>query len=365
MKLKTRSRLTMGMMALIATLQCSTSAMAQESPPSMFGKLEPTLRDRMFMRLDYIRANVKSTVGEVRDVSGPVVGKTDIRKYLGSPTFAPFLTNAQRTSYRNTVGKLLEDGITADVAAGYGCETEGLGTPCGTRARGQAMIGTPAISVGYFLGDEHTWAVEAFVLAKPVDVAITGDGPNAMNGKEIIQTKLLPPVLKFGRYFGAKGDKIRPYAGLLASYAIFFDTKATSALNDYVGGANPKDTSVQFKNSFGLGWMLGARADVSDEWHVAFNVGKIRYKTNVTLTTQNTVINSESAVLRDYGPRAAEAVLSGDAVVFHGVGGTTQIMCDLAQAKYENTSCNQGTYTRKANNVLDNTLFVLSVGRSF
>jgi hypothetical protein len=40
-------------------------------------------------------------------------------------------------------------------------------------------------------------------------------------------------------------------------------------------------------------------------------------------------------------------------------------MCDLALAKYGNSTCNQGTFERKASNVLDTTLYVLSVGRSF
>lgn len=364
MNLKTRSQVCLSLTLLAAFASQPLPAYAQNQLAPLFANAEPRLRERMFMRLDYIRANVKTTSSEVRDVSGPVVGKGDFARYLGGAS-ATFLTSGQRSSYRTTIQGLFNDGINDDVALGYACEADGLGTPCNTRARAQAMIGTPAVSIGYYLDDEHSWAVEGFVLAKPIDVSIQGDGPNQLNGKDIIKLKLLPPVVKLGYYFGSKRDTIRPYAGLLGSYAVFYDVKATSTLNNYVGGSNPNDTTIGIKNAFGWGWMLGARAEVTDDWHVAFNIGKIRYKTEATIVTHNTVITGDSAVIQDYGPYAQEAVAGGNSVITHGVGGTTQIMCDLARAKYGSTSCNHGTFTRKASNVLDNTLFVLSVGRSF
>lgn len=365
MKTKTRLQVCLSWMSMAACLALPVAAQAQSPLPSLFANAEPLLRERMFMRLDYIRANVKTTSSEVRDVSGPVVAKDDFSRYLGSVSTAPFLTSNQRLSYRTTIQTLFNNGIDNDVAEGYPCEAAGLGTPCGTRARSQAMIGTPAVSIGYYLDDNHAWAIEAFLLAKPIDVAIQGDGPNQLNGKDIIKLKLLPPVAKFGHYFGSRGDTLRPYVGLLASYAIFYDVKATSTLNNYVGGVSANDTAIGLKNSFGWGWMLGARADISEDWHLAFNIGKIRYKTDATIVTKNTVIRGDSAVLQDYGPEVQNAIEGGNSVVVHGVGGTTQIMCDLARAKYGNTSCNHGSFTRKATNVLDNTLFVLSVGRSF
>jgi len=365
MNLKTRSQVCLSLAVLGALVSQPMSAYAQSQLAPLFANAEPRLRDRMFMRLDYIRANVKTTSSEVQDVGGPVVGANDFATYLGTAATAPFLTSTQRSSYRLTIQNLFNTGIANDVAAGYTCEASGLATPCGTRARADAMVGTPAISVGYFLDDDHTWAVEGFVLAKPIDVTIKGDGPNDLNGKDIIKLKMLPPVIKLGRYFGSRGDTIRPYAGLLGSYAIFYGTKATSTLNNYVGGQSADDTTVGVKNAFGWGWMLGARTDVTDDWHVAFNVGKIRYKTEATLVTHNTVITGDSAVLQNYGPNVQEAILGGNSVITHGVGGTTQIMCDLARAKYGNTSCNHGSFTRKASSVLDTTMFVLSVGRTF
>lgn len=374
MKLKSRSRLVLGLTALVAALQCSTAAMAQTSYPSMLGNVEPALRDRLFMRLDYIRANVKSTVGAVRDVTGPVLAKGDLTRLASGEGGIVVASGGTLSQYRLAANAMdgnpagfteaeIRGGLANDALDGLECEAVGLGSACNMRARGQAMIGTPAVSVGYFLGDEHTWAVEAFVLAKPIDVSITGDGPNQLNGKEIIKTKLLPPVVKFGRYFGAKEDKIRPYVGLLASYAIFFDSEATGSLNNYVGGSSQKDTTVNLKNAFGWGWMLGARADFGGDWHVALNIGKIRYKTEATITTSNTIITNDTPALNDYGLYAKDAIAVGNSGI---AGGTTQIMCNVAKLKNgPDAGCNLGTFSRKSDNVLDNTLFVLSVGRSF
>lgn len=364
MNLKARSQVCLSLTLLSALVSQPAPVFAQNQLAPLFAKAEPRLRERMFMRLDYIRANVKTTSSDVQDVSGPVVGKSDFSRYLGGAS-ATFLTSGQRTSYRTTIQNLFNTGINNDVALGYACESAGLGTPCGTRARSQSMIGTPAVSIGYYLDEDQTWAVEGFVLAKPLDVTIQGDGPSGLNGKDIIKLKLLPPIVKLGHYFGARGDTIRPYAGLMGSYAVFYDVKATGTLNSYVGGSNPNDTTIGLKNAFGWGWMLGARADVTDDWHVAFNIGKIRYKTEATIVTHNTVITADSPVIKDYGPNVQEAIEGGNSVIVHGVGGTTQIMCDLARAKYGSTSCNHGTFTRKASSVLDNTMFVLSVGRSF
>lgn len=377
MKLKRRSQLVVGLMTLVAAMQYSAPVAAQESHPNILGNLEPGLRDRLFWRLDYIRANVKSTVGAVRDVSGPVVAKGEISRLKNKPDafFYDAAGNVQYTKRNDlitgdpvqligqsftTPGDTLDDALGEDVKNGFKCQAAGLGSPCNMRARGQAMIGTPAISVGYFLGDDHTWAVEAFVLAKPIEVSIYGDGPNQLNGKEIITTKLLPPVVKFGRYFGGKEAKIRPYVGLLGSYAIFYDTEATKNLNNYVGGSSAKDTTINLKNVMGFGLMLGAEASVGDGWNVGLNVGKIRYRTTATITTRNTRIDNDTPATKDYGNYALNAIKVGEDEI-----GTGKIMCALAKAKNGSTDCNLGTYRRESSNILDNTLFVLSVGRSF
>lgn len=355
-KSRLRSRVLFASCAL-ATAVLSGVALAQPAASSIFPTDTPSrIRDRMFMRIDFIRANAKTTAEPVRDITGPVLARGDIAR-LGSSSLIPA---GRRNSYTNFISGPLEDGISADVANGYSCQAAGLGSACGTRARAQSMIGTPAISVGYYLDDEQSWAIEGFVLAKPLDVTISGDGPNHLNGKDLIKLKMLPPIVKLGQYFGKRGDAIRPYAGVLVSYAVFYDVKATSALNNYVGGSSPNDTTVGVKNTLGFGWMLGARADVTDQWHFNFGIGKLRYKTEATIVTHNTTIRSGADVLQDYGPNTYKAILAAEGTV-----PTTQIMCDVALVKYGNNSCNLGSYTRKTSTILDNTLFVISAGRSF
>lgn len=371
---------TAAIFAMLAGL--TTPSHADDTPDFIFPKVESSVRDRLFLRLSYVYANVKTTSGDTYDVTGPVVKYNDLA-LISSGSYSSMFTNAipMNAAY-GILNTALNASMTGE-AADSGCASvgEGLGTPCGIKARGSAAVGTPALSVGYFLDESYNWMVEAFVLAAPLRVGVYGDGNNHLNGKKIIDVKMLPPMVVLGRYFGRKDATFRPFVGFGASYAMFFDVRATNALNDYVGGSSPGDTTVNLKNSFGWGPYLGVKSQLNDDWQISLNVGKIRYKTNATLVTRNTVITSNSEVLSDYGPRVTNAIATGDLVLHptaggpggvpdgytsgQSVGSTTAIMCDLAKAKYGNTSCNQGTYVRKQSTTLDSTLIMFSVGRTF
>ncbi len=372
----------LGLLAAIsAAALLLPTAQAQQKQDSIFSKVEPSLRDRAFMRLNYIVANVKTSASDARDVTGPALARGDIRKYLGPGTqyatdYAAGNTPYAKLSTSATIGtQYLDTTLNAAMAtdADNGCEAvrDGLGTPCGIKARSGAMVGTPAISVGYFLNDEYTWFVEAFLLAAPLRVSVYGDGNNGLNGKEIIKLKMLPPVAILGRYFGDAQSKIRPFVGFGASYAIFFDTKATSGLNTYQGGVSAGDTSVALKNAMGFGPFLGFKMQLDDDWHVNLNIGKIRFKTEATLITRNTTITGDSEVLKAYGPAVQGAIAVGeqlpvqDRATGADVSTTTALMCLLAKYRDGREGCNLGTYERKQSTVLDNTMFMLSVGRRF
>ncbi|MGC4059592.1 MAG: OmpW family outer membrane protein [Aquabacterium sp.] len=176
-----------------------------------------------------------------------------------------------------------------------------------------------------------------------------------------------------GHYFGRAGDSIRPFVGLGASYAFFMDVKATDALNTYEGGRVPGDTTISLKNALGIGPFLGVRKEIDEDWSFNLSVGKLRYKTEATLVTQHTTIASESRVLKDLGPNIVDAVnVTNDTDpatrtyrTTDGLSPTTALMCDLAAARNKNSNCDLGAYVRKAPTVLDNTLFMFSVGRRF
>lgn len=384
--------------ALSAVLASMAAAPAHaELNDSIFAKVSPSIRDRLFFRLNYISANVKMTAEEARDEAGPVMGINDINTYLYNPdtgtarivsryytrqlSGTPAARRDYATQYSQYSG--VNDSIARDAAIGYSNEAAGLGAPNGIRSKSQDTIGAPVISAGYFLGDDHSWYVEALVLGAPLKVTVQGDGvngsgqANGVNGKDIIKLKMLPPIGLLGYYFGERQDFIRPFVGLAASYAIFFDVRATEELNTYQGGGNLGDTTVKLKNSFGVGPFLGMKAQLSDVWHVGFSVGKLRYKTEATLTTRNTTITDSTGVLRDYGPNAVSAIDLGRGGSLRAytttstdqsspsVSGVTALMCDLAAAKGISSTCNFGTYVRKQNAVMDATMFMLSVGHSF
>jgi len=366
--------------ALSAVLASMMAPAQAETVDSIFAKVSPSVRDRMFFRLNYVYANVKTTSGDAYDVTGPVLRPNDIQDYLIGPGYnsAFFANSARTTNFKTRYGLLdaVSPAIGDDATAGFTNEANGLGTPNGIKGKSQENVGTPVLSVGYYLSDDFSWFFEALVLAAPLKVTVQGDGvngsglPNGINGKDIIKLKMLPPIGIVGYYFGSKEDVIRPFAGLGASYAMFFDARATETLNAYQGGASAGDTTINIKNVFGVGPFLGFKAQVTDSWHLGLSVGKLKYKTEATLTTRNTTINSSTGVLRDYGPYAVAGIDVGRGIAAYDANGVrtdgvTALMCDLAAAKGISNSCNYGTYVRKQATNLDTTMVMFSLGHSF
>lgn len=355
-----RTGFAVALSAVLASMVAPTQA---ETLDNMFGNVSPSIRDRMFFRINYIRANVKTTAGDAYDVTGPVISRGEIAKLgTGGSYNYPRASVGVRRQY-STVAPLFDQALTDDADAGCEAERNGLGTPCGIRARGQAMVGTPAISLGYYFDDDLSWVLEAYVLAAPMSVDVYGEGKNQLSGHNIMKLKLLPPTAVLGKYFGDRKDAIRPFLGVGGSYAIFFDVRATDYLNTYQGGVSAGDTTISIKNVMGFGPFVGLKADLDSDWHMSVNVGKLRYKTEATIVTRNTTITKDSLVLQDFGINAQNAISAGNGTITPN--GTTSLMCDLAAAKYGNSTCNQGTYVRKQSTVLDNTLFMIGVGRSF
>lgn len=365
---------------LCALAWAGAASAAEQDQGGIFAKLTPAYKDRVFMRLNYVYANVKTESKEAYDVTGPVVAKGDIVKYLGvgSGYVSRYVTvtndPVDEDTY-DTVGSNLDLAMERDATAGVQGAGLGLGTPHGLKAR-SGSAGTPAISVGVFLDEDRKWLMEAFLLAAPLKLSVYGDGqkltggPNGINGKKILTTDMLPPTVLLGRYFGDKNARFRPYLGVGASYAIFFNTKATQFLNQFQGGANPGDTTVTSKNAFGIGPFVGFQANLNDDWHASLNVGQIKLKSEATLITRNTTIETGADVLTHYGAKVAQRVVVTSENLFDWIdpdtglpiGVTTATMRDLARAK---GLTNSGTFVRKQENKFTNTIFMLSVGRKF
>ena len=235
------------------------------------------------------------------------------------------------------------------------------------------------------------------MLGAPLRATIYGAGTNdqgeanQLAGKEIIQTKLLPPIAKLGYYFGDKSWWVRPYVGVGAMYTIFFDTKTTPFFDQYQGGK----TTISLKNAFGVGPFVGLQSDVAQSgWNIGLSVGRIKFKTEATLVTRNTIFKTGDPALSDYKQTTRDAIEQAERLLntansaaanansvrttpFSSTsyniapeGFTTELMKDLAAYKQDarsgkNGDGSLGTFVRKQNTTLDNTIFMLSVGRSF
>lgn len=414
------------MAAMAAPVQAGSSV-----EESLALSLSNSIRERSFWNLHVVSTKTKTKSEEPRDMfPGGVVSIADLVKMRNamaaelpslndpsSPSYNPELYEINSRKLANVYAygyapsgsslnaisalTLLESSLVKDYGFTPGVGTTPgngyLGTPKGILAKASDPSPTVALSVGHFLDDGHNWAVEALLLGAPVRAKVYGDGvndkgePNALVGQRLINTKMLPPVVKLGYYFGDKNWPVRPYVGVGAMYAIFFDTKATNYFNEYQGGK----TSVSIKNSFGMGPFVGLESSVADSgWRVGVSIGKIKLKTEATLVTRGTMINSFSKVTGDYGTQTSIAIEQGDALlgrfaqeiygngyqVFQPYPGngpvgttgnkyqvTTELMKDLAayRKKYEGGDGSLGTFVRKQKTELDNTIFMFSVGRAF
>lgn len=386
--------------------------------------------DRFFVRAGVIAANVKTKSGDAYDVTGPALlasevatldstGNNYIRDALlasgkmtsvvdaimaapGAPSVRPTeqtIATQVQTTLRGAQGLRL---LTAQLEAA-GREVTQLGTPVGIKAIAKENIGTAGLSLGMFLDDEYKWTVEAYVLAKPLTAEVMGRGPLkllnnaddmlvptplAIQDQKIISTKMLPPTVVLGRYWGEKEAKFRPYTGVIGMYSIFYDTKATDLLNNFVGGSNPGDTTVSFKNTFGMGPVLGLKYQFADDWHLSFNVGSVKLKTQGTIVTRNTYFTKDTGAIAAYGRdlndtttdpgSISETIITAETNpslpirqqvkdAFGGVTGITSaaIAYLRGQTIPGASSSNLGTYVRKSDATLSSTIFMLSVGHSF
>lgn len=336
---------------------------------------DSNVRSRLFMRLGYTSVQIRAKSEEARDITGPVVTQRDLRAALkqcaedpNNPDNTDCVTNGFALFGGNYDPTQPLD-TPADPESFFGVTgLNGLGTPAGIKAKPQSKVGTPTISVGYWLDDDHKWLVEGFVLAAPLKIKIYGDGvradgvtPNTINGKHIATTSLLPPLVIGSYNFGSKQDTVRPYLGLGVMYAVFFNGKATDFFNDYQGGK----TTLTTKNTFGAGPFVGIQTAVNDDWHVNLSVGQVNLRATNRLVTSNTNITSNSAVLNDI---SATGVSGTD---FPGIlaliedskpGFTTRLMDVVKQQRGQESL---GTYVREQRMKITNTIITLSVGRNF
>lgn len=330
-------------------------------------------RNRMFMRLGYTHAFNKSKSGDVYDVTGPVATRAEINAAFNtlkaiSSTSDPLFNGEvgfDDLAHSSNQYLLAQTGVMSYLNSN---NVVAIGTPVGIKAN-VADAGTPTLSLGYWLDAGYKWTIEAFLLAVPLNVSAYGEGtnprgkPNGVSGKEVITTKMLPPLGIVSYNFGGKDSLVRPYIGLGATYAVFFDTKATQAFERYAGGS----TTVSLKNAFAIGPFAGIQTRLSDNWHLNLSVGQLKLKTTATMSTANTSIRSGDAVLYDYDPGLTAALTVTGEGAWDGSpdkGMTTAVMETIAKARTGNSN-SLGTFVRKQDQSITTTILTVSVGYNF
>lgn len=341
-----------------ASLVGAGAACAQTTSTIFPAGWDSKVRDRLFMKLDYIYIKNKTKSGDAYQVGAPVLTAEELQK---AAVFANSLASSDPLSpdqWDIGVGDYtLAAGALRDAIQQLG----GLSIPKGIKAEvGNAQ--TVALTVGYWLDDERDWSVEGLVLGVPPTIKATAKGVNyagkplGIDGKEVLTTKVLTPIVALNRHFGGKEDMVRPFVGVGATYAVFFDSKATDDFNRYAGGK----TSVALKNDFALGPFIGLSSGAIDGWNLSFTVGSLKLKTQATLATRNTQIRTGDAVLQDFSKTISTAVVNGERNFDENF--TTKLM--QLVARYRGQS-DLGTYVRKQDNEIRSTIFMLSVGTSF
>jgi outer membrane protein W len=360
--------------SVVGTLACS-QAWAQSEVTSQTGS--PTLKideaRRYFVRFGYVAMKPNTKSGEVKDASGYVASRDEIiayGKYLNNlpsptPTQSSELIQAQLISgYDFAADADMNTGMYAD-------GLKGLGIPRGITVEAKSA-GTPAVSLGYFLDEDQQWAVEGFVLAVPLKNEVYGHQKvnvfntststwstraGTLDGKKIMTTQVLPPLVMLTRYFGDKNATWRPSLGVGGAYAIFFDSKVPQLVSTYSGGK----TTVSLKNSFGFGGFAGLQYRIDERWHLNATLGYLKLKTTGSITTNETRFTKSSAVLQDLGGYTANAIRVG------ATGPVNNMLIDLADWKNGRSTRNgdYGKFVRTIDAQLDPYIFWISAGYSF
>lgn len=352
---------------------CGRDALAQGQGDAPGVRPEPSflqlkLARHLYMTVGYTRVTPKDRSGALRDVAGPLV------RYGDEAT--PGLNNGTQAG-RDAASTLqfLSANIRADHPVDYA--SQGLGVPSGVTVDA-GSTGSPTVSLGLYLNDEHTWAVEAYVASLPMTVTVKGSGRIGPGGDglanlgELMRIKQLGPVV-FGKYvFGSKGDRFRPSLGLGGAYIVFFDAQVSDAVSQYAGG----DTSVKLKNAWGPGVFLGGEYRLDERWSLNATLGYLFLKTVGTMRTRTdpevlarSRVNEQSAA--DVGSMTQTAVrfLNGSLIGGpDGINGPANqlpgVLHELARARTGDPN-NLGTYEREIKTTLNPVLFTVGLGYAF
>ncbi len=371
-------------LAVIALAACAAMPVsAQQQTNSIFPTgWDSSVRSRLFMRIGYTSAFTRTKSEDAKDITGFAATRQEVADAFakGEDITVSCAGTGSSSTYSSADCARYDDnsggggtwfltGLLIDQAF-VDDKVNGLGTPPGVKARAQESIGTPTVSLGYWLDDDRKWLLEGFVLAKPMRVKIYGDGyrqngaANSINGKHIATTQLLPPLVVGSYNFGdAKTWPVRPYVGLGVMYAVFFGAKTTAFFDSYLGGPS----TISTKNVFGAGPFVGIQAPVNDSFHVNLSVGQIALRSTSRITTSNTMFKAGALVYTDLTANLSEQIVNGDQLTAGNIGNTSEGISTLVNELIARSrgQSNLGTFVREQKMKITNTIVTVSVGYNF
>ena len=126
----------------------------------------------------------------------------------------------------------------------------------------------------------------------PLGLAFKHDviGAGAIAGTGKLGTVHSLPFNVMAQYrFGTATSMLRPYVGAGATYARFYDTKATAALSGLTGGTPTNPTTLSMKSAGGSAVQAGLAFNLGGHWTADVNVTKVFLSTHGTLSTGQTI----------------------------------------------------------------------------
>lgn len=330
-------------------------------------KLSNILSKHRYVRFGYTHIRPDGKASHVKDETGPIVRYGD----ESTPGLAPSGAALGTLYY-------LSQNLRADHPDDY--LTSGLGAPTNASVR-VVGGGSPIIALGTYLDEEHRWSAETYVAGLPIRGSvhgagrIGGEGSDAVDLGEVATSDQLGPIVIGRHHFGSKSDRLRLSVGVAATWIYFFNTRATSSLETYVGGPS----KISIKPAFGVGPVVGASYQINERWSIHGMVGKMKMRTQATISTKTDpeVVARSLAVVQSARDAGANTLNALDVIL--GPGTTLQqdianlnqpgnpmvtVLRELAVARTGDAS-NLGTYKRKITVDVDPLIFNLSVGYDF
>lgn len=157
--------------------------------------------------------------------------------------------------------------------------------PPGTQADVESAAGLSG-GITYMWSDNLALDVP---LALPFKHKVVGAGSFLAGVGKLADTKALPITAVVQYRFGAPTASFRPYLGLGATYAMFFDEKSTLAFTTATGGTRANPTTVTFKDKLVPAMQAGLSFSATPKWFVDVSATYTPLETRGTLSTGQTI----------------------------------------------------------------------------